>query len=106
MTLTIYDRITLHSLLPDKAQTYEQAIIVRDLRKKLILSQDELLKYNVRTELRDGKPLLMWNNDESSIKNIEFTELELGILTKTFETITEFPTSDEFLRLYELMKVK
>lgn len=101
MKLSIFDRITLGGLLPEKS-TYEQAVIVRDLRKKLTLTQDEIVKYNVRTDVVNGNQMMLWN-PTFDVLDIEFTQLEKDLIKKAFTELNsrgEIRTTDEFLDLY------
>lgn len=107
MNLTIYDRITLAGLLPEKTNTYEQAIIARDLRRKIILTQEELISSNVRTENQGDKAILTWDSTKNTSRDFDFTTLEIDMVNKAFSRLFnagEFPTASEFIALYEKFK--
>jgi hypothetical protein len=101
MKLSIFDRITLGGLLPEKS-SYEQAVVVRDLRKKLTLTQDEIVKYSVRTEVVNGNQMMLWNPTNDAL-DVDFTQLETDVLKNAFKELNnrgEIRTTDEFLDLY------
>ncbi len=73
-TLTLKDRVIFDSVLP-KNFSHTTKIILDDIIKKIILTQAEILKYEIKTE---GNGSVSWNNlGTKATFNIEFTELEL-----------------------------
>ncbi len=73
MTLTLLDKIMIDSLLP-KEGNIKTLIIIKDIRNKIKLTQDQIKDYSINV-LPDGR--LTWNEQGSQVEfDIEFTELE------------------------------
>lgn len=97
--LSIYDRISLPSILPDKA-TIEKAIICNSIREKIQLSTPEVQKIKLRTV---GNGRLTW---EENIKDkiVEFEDIELELISNGFKELNtkqEVPTEKPFIELYK-----
>jgi len=75
MKLTIKDRIVINALYPQQTNLIEQ-ILVRDIKNKVDIKQDELEKYKIIVQ--DGA--LTWQGKDEF--DIDFTDKELELLKK------------------------
>ena len=76
MKLTVKDRIEISALYP-KTGDLVTLTLLEDIGEKVKLSQEEIKEINLRIEGTS----YAWNKE--SDKEVEFTELELGVLQKT-----------------------
>lgn len=74
MQLSLSDRIILPTFFPAQG-SYAEGIIKRDILKKITLTQDELTKYEVKTEGQS----VTWKNPEAKF-TYEFTDLEVKFI--------------------------
>lgn len=104
MKLTVYERLTIPSLLPEKGN-YETGIKIRDIRQKCELSQEELAVINFQTiPSTEGGFRATWNEGKAAIKEITFTELELLLIRtrlREMDKKEELPCDVQFIKLYE-----
>jgi len=78
MKITVTERISIISLCPKEADILTQTL-VRDLLKKVELSQAEIKKINLRPR-EDGNGVRWDEPNEVPLKNVTFSELELSLL--------------------------
>lgn len=98
--LTILDRITLPSILKTEAN-YTTLIINKDIKKKVEITQDELVKYKFKN-LPNGS--ITWNieKDQDSFET-EFTSLEATEITACLNKLEQDnKLTEDHLGLYEL----
>jgi len=83
MKLTIKDRILIEALYPMQADIVTQTLI-RDISKKVVLSQEEIEQAEIRPRQEGG---LQWNTEKASgmIADIFFTDAERECLKKQIE---------------------
>lgn len=74
MKLSIKDRLMMPTFYPQKANIVEQ-VLVRDIKNKVELSQEEIKKYKIKVE-KNGN--ITW--DKSEEVEIKFTKEELELL--------------------------
>lgn len=102
--LTIYDRITLTSILPARA-SFDRVIVISDIREKVQLTQEDLEKYGI-TGLPTGG--VAWNEEGATYEiEVSFTAIELEVLgdaLKEMDRKKEMPTTKRFLELYRKIK--
>lgn len=84
MKLQLTDRIVMNGLLPGKG-TYSDLIVEKDIKKKVELTQEEIVKYNVK-DLSDGR--ITWKPTEDTFE-IAFTELEKDFVCKQLKQLDE-----------------
>jgi len=84
MKLTIKERFSIIQLCPQKADILTQTI-VREIIKKVELSQAEVEKINLRPRA-DNQPGFQWDN-VSGVKNVTFSGIELGVLRNEIEKL-------------------
>ncbi len=82
MKLNIQDRLSIISLCPERADILTQ-LVVKDLIKKVELSQKDIEKANVRS--REDGPGLQWDTGELPLKNVTFSDAELELLKSQVE---------------------
>jgi len=100
-TLTIMDRVSLPSILKKEAD-YKTIIINKDIRKKIELSQDEMLEVNFKTSPPDisGRSFSMWEEKDTVI---DFTEMEISEIKSCLTEIESHKRlTEETVHLYEL----
>jgi hypothetical protein len=75
---SLSNRIYVPTLFPVKGD-FETAIVIRDLQKKLQITQDEIVFHNIRTmtDVSENKTIA-W--DSPLVVEIEFTDLEIAFL--------------------------
>ena len=79
MKLTVNERISLFGLCPTEGADIISQTLVRDILKKVELSQVEIKKINFRK--REGGVGVEWDEPNTlPLKNVTFSELELGLL--------------------------
>ena len=102
LKLKVYDRVSIPALFPERS-TYDQGIILNDLRKKLMLTQEEVEEKKV-IEREDGR--LQWNVEKDAEVVIDLTKAEFKALVKAFKKASDggnLPNSKRMLELYELV---
>ena len=80
LELNVYERLSLQRFLPEQAN-YVEALVAKDLREKIVLTQDEVKEYEVKSE----GAMMKWNSKGNVGKRFEFTQLEIDLLKKGFE---------------------
>jgi len=97
--LTIYDKLTIPSFLPDKGGI-EEVTICADVREKIRLTQSDIKKYNIKTIGNN----VSWNEIGEKPQKVDFTELEEELIVNAFKKANEkkeLPTELRFLKLYK-----
>ena len=98
--MKILERILLESIIPNEAN-YTDLILGRDIKKKVALTQDEILKYDVKV-LENGS--IEWKNETEDFE-VEFSDLEKGLIKKTLEKLnSENKLNFQLISLYEMFK--
>ena len=82
MKLTFRDRITLETILPERADLLTQAVS-QDIREKTKVTQDEIEEAKLE---RVGSGYV-WNEENTKTKNIEFTDAEINLLKDGVERL-------------------
>lgn len=104
VNLRIYDRIVILDKLPVRG-TFDRAVILKDIRNKIELTQEELEKYEIAPRPSGG---VGWNEaGKTYVVTYIFTELEVMVLKETFKQLDakkEVPANEEFLELYKKIK--
>jgi len=99
--LTIYDRISIPVMIPEKA-TFADAIIFDDIRIKIKITQEEVVNYNIRNT-KDGSGV-EWDEEPNGGKTFDFTNAEIKLVTKAFSELdskAQVPTDPKFILLYK-----
>ena len=79
--LSLSNRIYLPTLFP-KQGNFETGIIVMDIQKKIQVTQDEVLQYNIKTITDEtGNQSVSWTPAPNI--EVEFTDLEIKLLVDT-----------------------
>jgi len=101
--LSIYERLELPGILPDK-EGIDRAIICNDIREKIQLSQKELKQVELKTERGvNGQIFTTWNPDKDKERIFEFTDLEVDVLRIAFKKLDEakeIKVDPRFIALY------
>ena len=98
--MKIIDRILIESILPHEGN-YTDLIVIKDIKSKVSLTQDEIIKYEVKS-LENGT--IEWKN-EGYDEEIKFSELEKSIIKKALEKLnSENKLNFQLLNIYELFK--
>lgn len=82
MKLYIKDRIMFEQFYPEKGDIIEQ-ILIRDLDKKVVLTQADMETYNIKSE----KGRIRWNAEKDEGIDVEFTDAELSFLKEQVEKL-------------------
>lgn len=98
MKLNIKERVSIPSLCPIRGADIITQTLVRDILKKVALTQAEMKKIKYRPS-NDGLGV-QWEADVLPLKSVTFSELELGILKSQVEKLDkEKKVSQEILSL-------
>lgn len=85
LKLNLADRISLEFFLPEKTG-FKDLIIKEDILKKTKITQDDVVKY----EIKEVNGNAFWNDEGSKEEfEIEFTELEIIFLRAAFTELAE-----------------
>ena len=77
MKLTIFERLSIQDLLPNK-ENFVTLRILRELREKLSPSEAEVKKYELKIiPTSPTTSQITWNNEKYDLRKIE-TEVEIG----------------------------
>lgn len=99
MKLSLKDRITLPQLFPKEGK-FETLIIISDINKKILLTQEEIEKYEIVSEENSVR----WNKEGINAEfDINFTESEkntIGNILKKLSEDEKLPV--DFLDMYKL----
>jgi len=102
--LTIFERISIPDILPKTAK-YEVGIVVRDLREKISLTQDEIVQLEVKTQdVKDGGQFVQWNETKAKSKPFDLTQLEFELIKGNLVSLNEkgeLSTDPRWLALFE-----
>ena len=81
MKLNLQQRISLLGYLP-KEWKFETLVILKDIIKKIEITQDEIAKYEIKSEGNN----ILWNVEGvKSELELEFTELETSEIKKALK---------------------
>jgi hypothetical protein len=75
IALTVKERLLISQIYPEKSSLTEQTI-VRDVSRKLEISQEEQTEIEFKT-MPQG---FTWNQEKEQVKVVEFTDAELNLL--------------------------
>jgi hypothetical protein len=98
--MTLKERLHLLDILPGQG-TFEDMVCVSDIRKKLEVTQEEIVLFDIHTV--PGAKTITWSEEKLGDKTweFEFTELEKNLLKKTLKKMSdEGRFSFELLDLY------
>jgi hypothetical protein len=86
MNITLLDKLIIPSLLKREG-TFEEIIINKDIKSKVQITQDEVVKYNMQT-LEGGN--ISFNQEGAEAEyDIEFTELEFNTIKDSLKKLQE-----------------
>jgi len=97
--LNLWERFTLPTVYP-KRGSYADHVVVRDLNRKLEITQDEVDKHSI-TQLPDGS--FTWSNAGSSEKEFEFTDFEIRTIRNNIQqanSANNLPIGEREMRLW------
>ena len=77
MKLTVKERLLITRLYPQEGNIITQTL-VRDIKKKIELTQTEITAINLKALSNGG---LTWDEKTAKVKNVDFTKAELDLLT-------------------------
>jgi hypothetical protein len=78
MELTIHTRIICLNSLPQSGK-YEDLIVIKDIKAKLDLTQEELEKYNFQTVIEGQRASYKWDESGDTFE-FEFTKREHDLI--------------------------
>jgi len=88
MKLNLKERISMFSLCPTEGTDIITQTLVRDILKKVELSQEEIKKINLRPQ-ENGKGVQWDEPNVLPLKNVTFSELEIGLLKSRVAKLDE-----------------
>ncbi len=98
VVLSVFDRVSLLSLLPDKG-TYEELKNIKDIRTALGVNDDEYKLLGLH-QRQDGK--LVWNKDYDSRRLYRFNKAQFELLKRLLDKVSaEGRLSYGGMELYE-----
>lgn len=97
--LSLLDKLIFPSILK-KEGSFEDMIIVKDIKKKINITQDEVKEYNLQSLNTGG---IIFNEKGSEAKfEIEFTELETKMIKEGLKKLEEDKKlTEDHLDLYK-----
>lgn len=103
MLTTLKNRIVLASVLPAEGD-HLSLTLSKDIKNKIIITQDEITEMEIKVIAGEGGAShTTWNPKKDAGKEIEFTELELGLIKKTLQTLdANKKLTEETDELYKL----
>jgi len=75
IALTVKERLLISQIYPEKSSLTDQTI-VRDIMRKLEITQDEQTEIEFKT-MPQG---FTWNQEKEQVKAVEFTDAEINLL--------------------------
>lgn len=85
MKLNLQQRISLTGYLP-KEWKFETLVILKDIIKKIEITQDEIAKYEIKSEGNN----IFWNVEGAKTEfELEFTELEKSEIKKALKKASD-----------------
>ena len=97
--MNIMQRVMLANIMPDKA-TFEVGIIINDIRKKLAITQDEVVRTKMASTKEGG---LQWDTAKEKPVDVEFTDAECEIIAGALKKASDdgrLPTEPAVIELY------
>jgi len=105
--LNLFERMRVVDFLPAKGGL-EKATIAADIKKKLELSQEEIEKYEVKSEaMANGRIATRWNARGQEEVAFDFSKLEIQMLKDGLDEMNkknEIPSEVAFLDLCKKVK--
>jgi len=101
--LTVFDRLEIPGILPDK-ESFEKAVITNNIREKINITQSDIEKYNIKTNTTAQGSFTTWDNEKDKGIIVKFTELEMSALKGWFKDLAdkkEIKTNANFISLYK-----
>jgi hypothetical protein len=103
MKINLLEKIILAVILPNEGNI-KTLTVVRDLKKKLQLSQDDIKKYGIN---QDGTIININKKGECKFYDIKFTEMETNEIKICLKKLdSENKLSIEMLNLVNIFKVE
>jgi hypothetical protein len=99
--LTFYDRISIPTIFPEKAN-FADGIIYDDIRQKIKITQEEVVTHEIKNT-PDGTAI-EWKNEPVGGKDFDFTDAEKNLVLKALKALddrAEVPTDPKFILLYK-----
>ena len=101
--LSIYERLNLPTAFPTKTN-FEEAIILRDLKHKIDITQDDIVNANIHTVIKDGQSYIEWDDNKLDKVPFYLTSEEIRLLKiylKKLSNSNQIPLEDNFLIMYK-----
>jgi hypothetical protein len=104
-SLSLKDRIILPSLFNGKQGSFTEVIIIRDIKKKVDITQEEVKKFEI-IPLANGA--LGWNVEgQKSEFEYEFTDLEVNEIKLALKEINDKKlVTEDHIHLFDVFDVK
>ena len=100
ITLKLIDRIFISDRLP-KVGKFEDLIVIQDIKGKISITQEEIEKHKIRTEITNGLSSMKWEHTEDTF-DYDFTDLEKGMIAKILKQISDAEAlPEDVLELYK-----
>ncbi len=99
MKIKLVHRITLPSIFPEKS-SFEKLIIIGDIQNKIKLTQEDIVKYEVKSE----NNIITWNEEGTKSEfDVEFTESESNLIADLLKNMSKEETlTAQTFELYKL----
>jgi len=103
MKLEVHERLSLMGILP-KEGDYGALKTIRRAREMISFTPEELTFYQLKTEIKDGKPSTSWNSQKAKeqIKDIPIDEYTTSVIRDKLADLNKRgKLTDETFSLYE-----
>lgn len=88
MKLTIFDRILISQLYPQKGNLI-QLTLVEDIIKKVRIGQEEIKEIELKQIPSDKGISYKWNRDKAKVLDVDFTKAEIDLLRNQVEELDD-----------------
>lgn len=92
LSLDVKDRFIIVDILPQQSNFVDQ-LLARDIRTKVELSQAEATEVGLKTEGTQ----LQWRDDATLVKEVEFTEAEMNLLSRMTKLASDEQRVNKFM---------
>jgi len=104
LSLTVFDRISIPSILPEIGK-YEVGVVVKDIKDKIRLTQEEITLIGLKSSVVNADMTnIQWDQTKAPIKTFDLTQLEFELIQGSLRDLSEkekLRTEMPWLALYE-----
>ena len=106
MQLSIYDRLKILGLLPQKS-SFEGAIVISELRKKIDITPEDVKTCDIKTLDTSNGSQIVWDIAKDPNLDVTLTTLESELIKTELKSLNdkkEIEASPAFLEFYKKLR--